>query len=363
MKPASYKIQVSKDGFDAPPAQVVEVKAGEETGVSFVLKAVVRMATLRLRASPGAQVYIDGLLAGTVAQDGTFSSQVAPGEHSVELRRNSAKSRTLTHQLQPGQTFDVPEDQLVLQQPNGTLRLVMTPAEASLTIRRSGEPESGARPMSNPASLAPGDYVVTASAPGYASSVITLQVTPGSTTEMPVILRQLAAQKSQRAGGAQELGIADFDDPSAWYSDNGWMVRCGGKYVTFKPRNTAGVFTFEARLRKGKRLQWFLGYTDPRNYALFRVERNQMTRLSVVNGKTRELGKFPLPGAGEFRITVAPDRIVHEVRTGGQWTAVDQWTNPEKDYTEGKFGFILDEGVFGQKDEYAIRNFSFRPSR
>jgi hypothetical protein len=239
----------------------------------------------------------------------------------------------------------------------------MTPAEAALTIRRSGEPESGARPMTNPASLVPGEYVVTASAPGYASSVITLQVTPGSATEMPVILRQLAAQKAQKSGGSQELGMADFDDPSAWYSDNGWMVRRGGKYVTFKPANTSGVFTFEAQLRKGKRLQWFVGYTDPRNYALFRVERNQMTRLSVVNGKTRELGKFTLPGGGEFRITVAADRIVHEVRSGGQWTAVDQWTNPERDYTSGKFGFILDEGVFGQKDEYAIRNFTFRPSR
>lgn len=363
LKPAFYKIQIAKDGFEAPPAQDVEVKAGEEAGVSFLLKAVARMATLRLRASPGAQVYIDGLLAGTVGQDGTFSSQVAPGEHSVELRRNSAKSRTLTHQFQPGQTFDAPEDQLVLQQPNGTLRLVMTPAEAALTIRRAGEPESGARPMTNPASLAPGDYVVTASSPGYASSVITLQITPGSATEMPVILRLLAAQKAQKAGGAQELGMADFDDPSAWYSDNGWMVRRGGKYVTFKPTNTAGVFTFEAQLRKGKRLQWFVGYTDPRNYALFRVERNQMTRLSVVNGKTRELGKFPIPGQAEFRITVAADRIVHEVRAGGQWTAIDQWTNPERDYTSGKFGFILDEGVFGQKDEYAIRNFIFRPSR
>lgn len=363
LKPATYKLQVTKDGFETPSAQDVEVKAGEEAGVSFQLKAVARMATLRLRASPGAQVYIDGLLAGTVGQDGAFSSQVAPGEHSVELRRGSAKSRTVTHQFQPGQTFDAPEDQLALQQPNGTLRLVMTPAEATLTIRRAGEPESGARPMTNPSSLAPGEYVITASAPGHASSVITLQVTPGSTTEMPVILRQLTTQRAPKAGVSQALGMADFDDPSAWYSDNGWMVRRGGKYVTFKPTNTAGVFSFEAQLRKGKRLQWFVGYTDSRNYALFRVERNQLIRLSVVNGRTKELGKFPLPGTGEFRITVAPDKIVHEVRAGGQWATVDQWTGPERDHTSGKFGFILDEGVFGQKDEYAIRNFTFRPSR
>lgn len=363
LKPGVYKIQVSKEGFDAPPPQDVEVKAGEESGVQFLMKAVVRMATLRLHGAAGAQVYIDGLLAGTVGQDGVFSSQVPPGEHTVELRRGTAKSRSISHQFQPGQTFDLPEDQLALQQPNGTLRLNMTPANATLMIRRSGEPESAARPMNNPASLAPGEYTIAASAPGHASAVITLQVTPGSTTDMPVILRQVAAQKAQPGGSSASLGISDFDDPSGWTSDNGWMVRRGGKYVTFRPTNTAGVFTFEAELRKGRRLQWFVGYTDARNYALFRVEKNQFTRLSVINGRTKELTKVTFPSGSEFRITVAADRILHEVRSGGQWASIDQWLDPGRDHTQGKFGFILDEGVFGQKDEYAIRNFSFRPAR
>lgn len=363
LKPGVYKLVVSKDGFESPPPQDVEVKAGEETTVQFQLKAVARMATLRLRGGAGAQVYIDGTLAGSVAGDGTFSIQMAPGEHTIELRRGTAKSRVLTHSFQPGAAFDVPESELSLQQPNGTLRLNITPADATLTIRRSGDAEGAARPMSNPASLAPGEYTISASAPGYASAVITLQVSPGSSTEMPILLRQVGAAKQQAGAVSQTMGIEAFDNPAAWISDNGWMVRRGGRYVTYRPGRTAGVFTFEVELRKGKRVQWFAGLTDTRNYALFRLEKRQLIRLSVIDGKTKELAKLPLPASDEFRITVAADRIVHEVRSGGAWVAVDTWTDPGRDHTNGKFGFILDEGVFGQKDEYAVRGFSFRPAR
>lgn len=363
LNPGVYRIAVSKDGFEATPPQDVEVKAGQETTVRFQMKALVRMATLRLRSAAGTQVYVDNLLSGAVAPDGAFTTQVPPGEHAIELRRGTAKSRVVTHNFQPGETFDAPEDQLALQQPNGTIRIDVTPPQATLTFRRAGEPESGARPMNNPASLPPGEYVITASSPGYASTVITLQVTPGSSQEMPVLLRQVAAAKQAAGGAGQPLGMADFDEPGAWISDGGWMIRRGGKFVTYKPARTAGVFSFMIQLRKGKRLQWVLGFTDSRNYALFRVERNQLTRYSVINGRTRELAKAALPAASEFRITVSPDKIVHEVRAGAQWAVVDEWVDPGRDHTNGKFGFLIDEGVFGQKDEYAVRNFSFRPSR
>jgi len=362
LKPGIYKIRISKDGFEAVPPQDVEVKPGEESKVQFQMKAVARLATIRLRGGSGAQVYIDGLLAGAVMGDGSFTAQVAPGDRSIELRRGTAKSRTVTHTFQPGETFEIPEEQLTLQQPNGTIRMHVTPADSTLTIRRTGEPESAARPMSNPATVPPGEYIVTASSPGHASTVVTLQITPGSTQEMPVLLRQLSALNSQ-GGSGQQMGISDFDDPGSWFGDNGWMVHRGGNYVTFRPVRTAGVFTFQAELRKGKRLQWFLGFTDKRNYALFRIEKSQFTRLSVINGKTKELAKGKLPSSGEFRITVSPDKIVHEMRNGAQWILVDQWLDPGRDHTSGKFGFLLDEGVFGRQDEFAVRNFSFRPAR
>lgn len=362
LKPGTYKISVAKDGFETTPPQNVEVKPGEETTVRFQMKAVVRLATLRLRGAAGAQVYVDSLLSGAIGPDGSFSTQVAPGERSIELRRGTAKSRTLTHNFQPGETFDVPEDQLALQQPNGTIRINVTPPDATLTYRKTGEPESSSKPMNNPASLPPGEYLITASAPGHASTVITLQVTPGSAQDMPVLLRQLSAAK-QQSGAAQPMGMSEFDNPNAWISDGGWMIRRGGKYVTYKPTRTAGVFSFMIQLRKGKRLQWMLGFTDQRNYALFRVERNQFSRHSVINGKTKDLAKVTLPATGEFRITVSADKIVHEVRSGGQWVTVDEWLDPGRDHAAGKFGFIIDEGVFGQKDEYALRNFTFRPAR
>jgi outer membrane biosynthesis protein TonB len=362
LKPGTYKIAVAKDGFEAAPAQDVTVKQGEQTRIEFKLKPAARMASVRIQGPAGAQVLMDGQPVGVVGPDGVFSQDVSPGSHSFELKRGGEQSRQATQDFRAGETVRLGEE-LALRPANGAIRFDIVPAEASITIRRQGEPESAARPVTqNPASVAEGTYIVTASAPRHITSVMSVIVQGGGSATASMALRPVESAKS---ASAEAMGIENFDNPGAWSKDGDWRVRKGGKFVTFRPANTGGTFTFQIQLRKGKKLQWFFAFADTRNHVLFRLDRQSFSRALVANGKTTEMGRSdnPVPGAPEWelRITVEPDKIVHEIKEGGKWITLDTCRELGKDLTAGRFGFFIPEALIPGQDEYALRGFTFVP--
>jgi eukaryotic-like serine/threonine-protein kinase len=98
-----YTVRVEKPGYEPVAPQTIAVpKDGQQT-VSF--KLVVMEATLALRgATPGALVKIDSRPAGTVGQDGSFNSRLAPGDHTIELSKDQFQARTIRRTFDPGQT-------------------------------------------------------------------------------------------------------------------------------------------------------------------------------------------------------------------------------------------------------------------
>jgi serine/threonine protein kinase len=100
-----YRVRVSKDGYQADPAQTVEIGKRAETKVVFRLKAAGRMAVLQiLGARAGARVMVDGTPVGTIDSDGGFRIEVTSGKHSVELRKDGAKSQALTRSFSEGRS-------------------------------------------------------------------------------------------------------------------------------------------------------------------------------------------------------------------------------------------------------------------
>jgi hypothetical protein len=368
LKPGKYSLRLSKEGFETTPLQEVEVVAGQEAKVQFTLKAVARLATLRLSGPAGAQVFVDNQLVGIVQADGSFSMPITPGSHSVELHRGAARSRPVQRNFSAGETAQMGSE-LALVQPNGTLRIEITPANAQLTIRLNGEPESAARPLAqNPASLPEGTYMVSASAPGFVSGSSTASVSPGGTSTMSITLRAAETQQQKGGGGgagAAVTGMGAFDDPNGWTPDGPWMVRKGGGFVTFSKTPTGGVLQFTITLPKktlfrDKPFQWFLGFADARNYVLFKVDRKNFQRVDKINGRDNDGPKrahnLDKGGTFDVKIEVGGGRIVHYLGDSGRWIQVDEYAVEGRDFGRGKFGFYIPGN-----DEYGVRNFAFRP--
>ncbi len=92
LKVGEYTIRVHKAGFIDPPPENVEVKKAEEAAVQFRLQPLPQVATLLIKgALPGTMVYVDQAFAAGIGPDGNASiSNIKPGDHIVELRRDQA---------------------------------------------------------------------------------------------------------------------------------------------------------------------------------------------------------------------------------------------------------------------------------
>jgi hypothetical protein len=106
-------------------AMLLTAGCGKENDVTgFSSKGLVKgTVTTGGAAVGGAQVYIDGALAGTTATDGSIVLDLAPGEHTVYLIVGGVTTSAVTIQIADGDylaTFDVTRN------PDRTLGLTVT---------------------------------------------------------------------------------------------------------------------------------------------------------------------------------------------------------------------------------------------
>lgn len=121
LKVGEYTIRVHKEGFLDPPPETVSIKKAEESEIEFKLEPAPQIATLQIKgALPGTMVYLDKDLAAAIGNDGDASiSNVKPGEHTIELRREQALPKKFDRTFRTG-------DVVVLSGPDVTLEKVVT---------------------------------------------------------------------------------------------------------------------------------------------------------------------------------------------------------------------------------------------
>jgi hypothetical protein len=272
----------------------------------------------------------------------------------IELRKESYRPKTLEKRFEAGAAVQLTAAEVALEKLQGTIRIKVTPADARLTISRSGEapkPVAGAS-----ITLPEGSYTLTAHAANYTDRSLAITLAAGETRNVELTLEHVQARVQAPAA----RGMADWDEPDAWKQEGQWYVRKGGNFVGFKPSVVNGTFVFTVDLRKGRRLQWVAGRVDPRNYALFQMDKKYFYRLQVVNGKEKELQRVPhaLERQNVFtlQIDVSSSGVVHKLQMDGKWTPLDDWQEPARAFSNGKFGFLLPGG-----DTIALSNFSFTP--
>jgi hypothetical protein len=120
LKVGEYTIRVHKEGFLDPPPATVSIKKAEESAVEFKLEPAPEIATLQIKgALPGTMVYLDKDLAAAIGNDGNANiSNVKPGEHTIELRREQALPKKFDRVFRTG-------DVVVLSGPDVTLEKVV----------------------------------------------------------------------------------------------------------------------------------------------------------------------------------------------------------------------------------------------
>ena len=346
----AYSVQVVKDGYQVQAAQRAEVRKGEETKVEFRLVPVPSVASLSIQgALPGTQVILDRNPLGTVPQSGIFSaSNLAPGEHTIELHKDQFKSKRLARRFAAGETVQISAADAALEAALAVLHLSLAPADSQVTISRAGEAQ--ARPVTETTlNLPEGTYTLVARAANYGSRTETVRLSSAETRNVDLHLTR-----------ETKTGMSDWENPESWARDGNWYVRRGGNLALFKVTPTAGRVVFTAALRKGRRLQWVVGSTDDRNYILYQMDKKFFYRNEVRNGVLNELLKTPLKleqkAYATIQIRISPTSVVHQVYDGKSWIALDSWTEVTHNFAAGRFGFFVPGG-----DEVAVSNFAFYP--
>jgi Flp pilus assembly protein TadD len=326
-----YVVQVSKSGFQDPPQQKVRVRTGEEAKLVFNLQPQPRLASLSIQGgAPGITVLVDQTLVGTIQPDGTLSvSNVNPGDHTVELRRERFKPRQFKEHFVAGGAISLAAADAALEAAPGELKITFTPADAKVAVVKGEllKIVSSGVPLNLPA----GTYTLTARTADRFTRSATLELVAGQSKTLDLSLAP--------------TGMLKWDDPGAWKQEGDSFARKGGDFALYGVAPASGTFVFSAMLSKGHLLQWVLNYTDSKNYVLFQMDDNNFYRSVIHNGNRTD--EIIVPHKGEkksFRtihIRVSPTEIVHQIKHADSWIVLDRWTQPGVNLSQGKFGFYI----------------------
>jgi tetratricopeptide (TPR) repeat protein len=325
--PKKYVVRVAKSGFQEVAEESVTLKKGEQSRLSFKLSPLPKLAGLTLQgAVPAAEVYVDGVSIGQVQSDGSFhAASIGPGEHLIELRKEGFDPRQSRQHFLAGSTVALGAGEVSMEPAQGTVRITFTPADAAVTLTRTGE--QPIKVTSGTAiTLRPGSYALTATVADHTQNSI-VQVLPG----------QLKTLELSLTPG----GMANWEVPGGWRSDGGVFIRKGGGLVMYKASPTTGTFVFSALMRKGHRLQ---------------MDEDYLSR-SIVNGaQAIEGAKVPYKSEKKkfrtFQVRISPEEIVTQIQEGQSWRPLDRIAMPGVNLASGRFGFL----ILGN-DEMALSNF------
>jgi hypothetical protein len=354
--PGTIKVGVQKDGFVPPAEQTVEIIKGQQASVEFDLKPLPKTASLRIRNGvAGAEVRIDGAKVGEISSNGEFfAANIKPGKHKVELHKDNYEPRTVEESWKDGQTVEIPG---ALQGITGTLQVSVQPANIrnlAITVLRDGE--SSARPLSERSLTVPeGTYTVTARAPGYKEFAATLRIGRGESRTAELRLEPLPQEKAPPKASFE---LDEWVAAGVWGKQGEIAAKRGGEFVLV-PRNLgAGAYTFSVWLQQGRRIEIVADYKDDRNYVLYEVDKKNIVRTRVVNGKKTDEQKTEHGGNADeflsFQVDVAPTSLTVRLRNADRWNVLDQYSVNGENLADGKFGFHI-----GGRTQLALSHFAF----
>jgi len=106
LEAGAYSVAVQKAGFQTLTQSVnVEPQKQTQLTVHLVQPVIAGSSATIEGAPPGAEVRLDGRLAGTTAADGTFLLTPIPGEHTVRVTKDGFLPQEIKETFAPGKSF------------------------------------------------------------------------------------------------------------------------------------------------------------------------------------------------------------------------------------------------------------------
>lgn len=341
LAPGKYRLKATHADFQDSAEQIVEIKPGDTAApapINFELTPIVHKATLTVSAAPpDTEVLIDGVHAGTVTAGGTFTSDLAPGHHTVLLRKQGYEEFATTREVNGGDSFRVSGEGV---KQFGTLTFRVSPPSARVLYQRDGE--AGFHEATNGQTIAlhAGTYEVMGEAGDrYVSTTAPFTVAPGKSVQADLILPEIP-----KPVPVSHTPANTFENPAAWtVGANSWWVH-GGPGYTFL-RDNKGVFTFDIlkQMQKGvfhksaRKVMFVVDYHGDQDRILYTIEERQLRRkvYSPSGDSSDKKMNHGMEDAPVYRIVVdlEVDRVVIRNRAG---TLLDE----VKRASPGKFGFL-----------------------
>ncbi len=280
LKVGEYTIRIHKAGFMDPPPEDVDVKKAEESAVQFRMQPVPQIATLAIKgALPGTMVYVDKDVAAKIGADGNANvSNITPGDHVVELRRDQALPKRFQRSFRTG-------DVITLAGPDVTLEKAVAEAQppppAAAAPAQTANQGNGNNSMEMEGS----------------------QVRRGGgfvTYHVPRVAGHYTFAAQAHIGGIFKKGKL------SWYAG----YEDGGNYVLF---TLDGKHASVHEVRNGKSVEV--------SRVPFDVDSNEWVQADV---------------------SVNPTSVSARVKTpDGSWTDIGEVSGTGRDLTQGKVGFYI----------------------
>ncbi len=340
LAPGAYAIRLAKDGYDDAGEQKIDLAKGDTKALNFDLKPTVVTATLEIDGStPNAEVWVDGSHVGAVNGNGSFTHEVSPGMHDVELRREGFETATLSRRaFTAGRQTHISSGDARLKA-FGSLAFQITPAEAAIEYHREGDPVTHEAHNNGSVNVPAGRYVISLSAPKHESQDATVDIDSGKTARVALALLPVKTGNTGSAGGGG--GVGAFERPDAWEQQNGWWFHKGPSYAWLKA--TRGTFNIDVQrkggglFREGK-VDFQAGYIDDRNRVTYQLDEHKLVRRAFSGGRKSEHTTPLTVSSDVYRLRIDVEASKVTLRDG-QGNLLDEYEDPNEDFTAGKIGF------------------------
>jgi uncharacterized protein (TIGR02145 family) len=223
----THRIRIEKSGY-----RTIEKEIRISAEQNFIRETLtpIEPVPLTIRTQPaGATVLIDGVQAGVTDRNGTLQMFRFPGSYALTVQANgflASESRFTMTEAGPN-TVSV-----TLERNSGTLRLTVTPSDATVLLNR--QPQSAVGPIE----LAPGMVRIEVSKDGFEPFAETVEIVRNQTLTRTVSLRAFL-------GGLQ---ITTTPSDAAWtLTDAAGRIAASGTGLARKTDIPVGTYTLTTR--------------------------------------------------------------------------------------------------------------------
>lgn len=348
LPPGLHQVTVQKDGYTGAcnPA-TVQIQLRKPASVNCELRQVPQWAFLLIQGVPqGAEVVMDGKSLGVVKPDGSFSSsQIAPGQHRMELNARGYSGAQVYETFVAGGAIKMSASDFRVKQMPGLLTMLTSPPAKTIAVSPDDETsEKEVRGGFTTLHLKPGPHKVTVAWPSGFTQSWSVLIAAGTPTSKSFLLPSAGME-----GWGKDI----------WQRDGSWFRHFGRGPVLFNATPTYGTFEFAFTLPNGN-MRWVLNYVDERNYDLFEINHGSFFRTRVANGKKTKWPREAYPAASGpsamLRIEVAQASVTQQLVGSGKSVLVDTWNDKNGNFGKGKFGFLP-----RNNDVIEISDFKFQP--